>query len=91
MFFSDGFVTSIRVLTSSTFSAGNPTKLYDTRYFPGDAERTYDVTRDGQKFLMIKDAARPEPAQTPAGAHAPINIVVVLNWTEELKARLPQR
>jgi serine/threonine-protein kinase len=91
VFFSDGFVTSVAVQTSATFSAGNPTKLFDTRYFPGNAERTYDVTRDGQKFLMIKDAAKPAAAQTPAGAEAPTNMVVVLNWSEELKQRVPTR
>ncbi len=46
----------------------------------------YDVSRDGQKFLMIKDA--------PSGgerASAPDNLVVVLNWVEELKARVPSK
>ncbi len=43
------------------------------------ATRGYDVSPDGQRFLMIKDAAA---AQAPT-------MVVVLNWLEELKAKLP--
>ena len=41
--------------------------------------RTFDVSPDGQRFLMIKEAAA---AQAPT-------MVVVLNWLEELKAKLP--
>src|SRR5262249_1887420 len=92
VFFSDGFATSVAVQTSPTFSPGNPKTLFGTRYFPGNAERTYDVTRDGQKFLMIKDATSADAAATATGRPpAPIEMVVVLHWTEELNARLPQR
>jgi serine/threonine-protein kinase len=91
VFFSDGFVTSVQVETSPTFSSGNPTKLFDTRYFTGNAERTYDVTRDGQKFLMIK-GSRPDATETSAATPAPVfQMTVVLNWIEELKARLPRK
>jgi hypothetical protein len=53
-------------------------------FFAGN-DRAYDVSRDGQKFLMIKDNVGADPASTPTG------IVVVLNWAEELKARLASR
>jgi hypothetical protein len=92
VFFSDGFVTSVPVqTTATTFSPGNPTRLFDTKYFPGNAERTYDVTRDGQKFLMVKDQTLAVLALASDGTQVPINMTVVLNWTEELKAPLPQR
>ena len=42
----------------------------------------FDVTPDGQRFLMIK-AAESESA--------PAQINVVLNWFEELKRRDPER
>ena len=45
----------------------------------GVAGRTYDVSPDGKRFLMIKDAS------TPSQASAPTSIVVVRNWVEELK------
>jgi hypothetical protein len=41
----------------------------------------YDVSRDGQRFLMLKPS---EQAQA-----APTQINVVLNWFEELKRRVP--
>ncbi|MFY9530200.1 MAG: hypothetical protein WBC04_09475 [Candidatus Acidiferrales bacterium] len=41
----------------------------------------YDVSPDGQRFLMLK------PSES-AGA-APTQINVVLNWFEELKRRVP--
>jgi hypothetical protein len=41
----------------------------------------YDVSPDGQRFLMLKPS---EQAQA-----APTQINVVLNWFEELKQRVP--
>jgi hypothetical protein len=42
---------------------------------------TYDVTRDGQRFLMVKDVEQASATQ--------INVVV--NWFEELKRLVPIR
>jgi hypothetical protein len=70
------------VQTAPTFSAGNPTKLFDGRYYAGGQGRNYDVSRDGQKFLMINDNTAADQTSTPA------SMVVVLNWLEELKARV---
>jgi hypothetical protein len=54
--------------------------MSDPAVSPG---RTYDVSPDGQRFLVIKDNAVSDPAST-----APVpSMVVVLNWLEELKAR----
>jgi hypothetical protein len=39
----------------------------------------YDVSPDGQRFLMVKSAAGSE------------HLNVVLNWTEEFKARVPTK
>jgi serine/threonine-protein kinase len=77
---------SVPVETTTTFRAGTPTTVFEGPYFSppvGLAGRTYDVSRDGQRFLMIKDA----PAGDPNAAAA--TIVVVLNWTEELKRLVP--
>ena len=43
---------------------------------PGTTEANYDVTGDGQRFLMVKDLDQ-DAAST--------RIVVVLNFAEELK------
>ncbi len=78
-----GAVISVPVQTAPRFSAGMPMKLFEGPYFTGLLSRTYDVTPDGQRFLMIKDNASGDQAS------APPSVVVVLNWAEELKAKLP--
>jgi serine/threonine-protein kinase len=83
-----GVLMAVAIQAATTFSAGNPAKLLDAKYFVGGPNvggRTYDVSPDGQRFLMIKDNASGNPGAASA------NMVVVLNWTEELKARLPVR
>src|SRR5262249_22558653 len=42
--------------------------------------RSYDVSRDGERFLMTK---------LPSGQRRP-SIVVVLNWFDELRAKVPR-
>jgi hypothetical protein len=73
---------SVPIQSIPTFSPGTPTKAFDARYFTSGTGRPYDVSRDGQKFLMIKDNTSGDSTSTSAG------IVVVLNWVEELKARV---
>jgi len=68
-------VMSIALTTQPALVAGKPRIVFEGRY-----EGTYDVSPDGQRFLMIK-----------AGEHATsaTQINVVLNWFEELKRRVP--
>jgi Tol biopolymer transport system component len=76
-----GALMAVAVDGGSTWRAGTPTRILEPRYFAGAGGiggRTYDVSPDGQRFLMIR----------PASGSAP-NIIVVQNWTEELKRRLP--
>ncbi len=47
--------------------------------------RAYDVSPDGQRFLVIKDA----PGFDSSTLSTPI--VVVQNWVEELKRVVPVR
>jgi Tol biopolymer transport system component len=73
---------AVEISTQPGFVARKPRVLFEGDYlltpltFPN-----YDVSPDGQRFLMFK--------RTEAGAAAPAQINVVLNWTEELKRRLP--
>jgi serine/threonine-protein kinase len=73
---------AVQVTTQPTFTVGRPTMLFAGDYlaspFPATGV-TYDVTPDGRRFLMVKDAPKAEPTQ--------INVVV--NWFEELKRRVP--
>ena len=68
--------------SGAQFSFGRPAKVFDTKY--AGNFYSYDVTPDGRRFLMMKDS-------TAAGQHQPRTMVVVLNWVEELKQRVPTR
>jgi hypothetical protein len=77
-------LTTVPVRTSGpTFAAGNPAKLFETASAGSlTSPRDYDVAPDGQRFVMIKENAGDRNTR-PAG------MVVVQNWTEELKAKVP--
>jgi hypothetical protein len=69
------------------FSWGTPVTVVRGRsyffYNAGLLGRTYDVSPDGQGFLMIKEGGGAD--QTVA----PTQIVVIQNWVEELKRLVP--
>jgi eukaryotic-like serine/threonine-protein kinase len=73
---------AVDITAQPGFAAGKPRTLFEGRY-----ERTpatspdYDVSPDGQRFLMLK--------RSEQEAAAPTQINVVLNWFEELKRRVP--
>jgi Tol biopolymer transport system component len=84
LFYLDGSnrLTAVPVQTTGTaFSASNPARVFDRPYAMPVGFRTYDVSPDGQRFLMIKE----DQNATAAG------MVVVEHWTEELKARVPTK
>ncbi len=64
-----------------TFSAGKPMELFEGPYVPTPRSfPDYDVSPDGQRFLMLKPA---EDVQSSS------HLVVVVNWVEELKQKVP--
>jgi eukaryotic-like serine/threonine-protein kinase len=81
-----GALMSVPVTTGSTFAAGTPAKLFDAPYFFGFGPgRNYDVSSDGQRFLMLKPSdADGEPASAA-------RLVLIQNWFEELKRRVPTK
>ena len=81
----EGYVTAVPVQTQPTFSAGRPMRVFETRYAGGGGARTYDVSPDGSRFLMLKETAVSGSAARPA------TIGVVMNWQEELKRLLPPK
>jgi serine/threonine-protein kinase len=93
LFFVNGTsLLTVAVQPTERFSTGKPTKLFDGKSIVFDARststpgvgRTYDVSRDGQRFVMIKDSAiASDNKMTQA------SMVVVQNWFEELKAKVP--
>ena len=64
------------------FSASDPVELSD---IVKQGLTNFDVTADGQKFLVIVPARRGDPSDTAPGAR----ISFILNWFEELKQRVP--
>jgi eukaryotic-like serine/threonine-protein kinase len=81
----DGGMHAASVNLDPTFKPGPVASLFpNADYIGGGASasaRSYDVSHDGRRFLMIK--VKPDPVAT-----AP-SIVVVLNWFEELKRAVP--
>ena len=72
---------AVDITTERTFSAGTPRLLFEGNFQASSASiANYDVTPDGQRFLMIQVGA-PDSGAT--------QINVVLNWFEELKQRVP--
>jgi len=73
------------VETEGTFSARTATVLFEVRY---EADRSgdggkpnYDVSPDGQQFVMVR--------RTGEGERAAPQINVILNWFQELKRLVP--
>ena len=82
----DRFV-AVSVTTRPTFTFGNPVPVPRPFIERGPAfERNNDITLDGKRFLGVVAAG-----QTASGAPAAPQIQVVLNWFEELKARVPTK
>jgi serine/threonine-protein kinase len=78
-----GTVMAVPILnTTAAFAAGRPEIVVEGNYVVDAAARTYDVSPDGRRFLMIKDLEAGSDAPPP-------QIILVQNWFEELKKRLP--
>jgi serine/threonine-protein kinase len=69
--------------TKPVFKAGIPKELFRRSYFAGIGMH-WDISPDGKLFLMIKEAG-----DKTAEVSGPRKMVVVLNWLEELKQRVP--
>jgi Tol biopolymer transport system component len=83
LFFRNGNrMMAVAITAQPEFAAGRPTVLFEGQYEATlVSNANYDVTPDGQRFLMLK--------ATGAQEDAPTQINVVLNWFEELKRRVP--
>jgi serine/threonine-protein kinase len=70
----------------ATWNAGPPMKLFEGRYVTGGGTlgRSYDVSPDGQRFLMVKAPGTDASAAPPA-------LIVVQHWDEELKRLVPTK
>jgi eukaryotic-like serine/threonine-protein kinase len=72
---------AVDIVTKPGFAAGKPRVLFQGQYEPSPGSNpNYDVSSDGQRFLMLKQVEQEQSAT---------QINVVLNWFEELKRRVP--
>jgi serine/threonine-protein kinase len=91
LFYVDDAANKLMVVPVQTggqaFSQGTPVKVFDNRVTVNGLalQRTFDISPDGQRFLVIKDNTATDQTSTATLA----SMVVVLNWTEELKQRVP--
>ena len=74
-------MVAVDIVTQPGFSAGKPKLLFEGPYLLSAGNLpAYDVSRDGQRFLMVEESQQEQP---------PTQINVVLNWFEELKRLVP--
>jgi len=78
----DDTLMAVRVDAGKSFQFSTPTQVLAGRYYypGGPNSRTFDISPDGQRFLMIKIVNRDDK---------PRDIVVVQNWFTELKRLVP--
>jgi eukaryotic-like serine/threonine-protein kinase len=76
---------TVETTTQPSFTVGKPRMLFEGEYlaavFP-QLGSDYDVSADGQRFLMVKEIER---------AESTAQITVVLNWLDELKRLVPTK
>ena len=75
----------VAVARGPSWAATTPTLVVEEGYFtnPSWWGRSYDISADGQRFLMIKEGGD--------GTTAPASIIVVQHWVEELKRLVPTK
>ena len=75
---------SVRLVPSLGFGKAVPLPVNFPSVMTGRGPLNYDVTRDGRAFVWTKPVVEPnDAAQVPNAIH------VVLNWFEELSAKVP--
>ena len=73
---------AVSVQIAPSFEVVDRELLFDQQFYVGNAVRThYDITPDGQRFLMI--------GVGDTGEEGGPRINVILNWFEELKRLVP--
>jgi eukaryotic-like serine/threonine-protein kinase len=83
-----GAMWAVPVTPGPTFTPGRAVKLFENDHYigtgtgPFGSGRTFDLSHDGSRFLMIKEQATTGDAAVPS-------LEVVLNWFEELKQLVP--
>jgi hypothetical protein len=79
-----GALMRVGVTRGPSWSGTTPSVVVEEGYFTNPVwwGRSYDVSPDGQRFLMIKEGG-------PGGTAPPPRLVVVQHWVEDLTRLLP--
>jgi len=76
---SDNNLIAVQVVRDPAFSLGAQRPLFSVERYGTDVfHRNYDVTRDDQRFLMIRQEVREDEGE----------LILVLNWLEEVKRQV---
>jgi Tol biopolymer transport system component len=91
----DGSLMAVEVETEPTFKKVKTNSLFKTTDIGLDTRAMvqghYDISPDGNRFLMLKnvETAEEESRAEETTASEPNKIIIVTNWFEELKKRVP--
>ena len=73
---------AVDVSLGGPFKATTPRVLFEGTLYSSTPLRSYDITPDGQRFIMPRSEDIPDQKVT--------KLNVVLNWFDELKKRAPR-
>ena len=72
---------SVQVRTTGVLELGERRKLLDLSRYDSGYVHEFDVSPDGQRFLLIRTEAQSRPTR----------LDIVVNWFDELKRLVPGR
>ena len=78
----NGPMMAVDVAQGAAFKAGTPHMLFEGSWQVSAVVRSYDMTPDGQHFVMSRPGEIPDQKVT--------KLNVVLNWFDELRKRAPR-
>ena len=83
----DYMMIGVEVSTDPVLRVGSPVELFAGHNIDtgGSPTRRYDVTADGQRFVMSTSLLASEAGDAGRGA----KVIIVQNWLEELEERVP--
>jgi serine/threonine-protein kinase len=83
-FWSPEYLMAAEVRTEPTFRRQTPRQLFEINeyYVAGGEDRGYDVSPDGERFLMIRQGSGGDDAP-------PSQFIIVENWLSELERLVP--
>lgn len=77
-------MVAVSIPAGPRFSYSKPQSLFDATSYNQSSSRPFDISADGKRFLMVKNA-------TNGNAVARPSVVVVSHWLDEVKARMPRK